>query len=175
MISGGFTFFAGALSNGASQNISMLILGRILLGFGVGFANQAILIYLSEMAPSKWCGAFSTGFQFFVGLRFVTANCISYGISMLSWGRCLSLRLAVAPAATMTIGAILIFISNDAVVRINLRTYHLYPQSKLKGFKYIAFESLLRLRRDLNHDLPEFLFHSCDTPFGTGALSYPNT
>ncbi|KAK9035986.1 hypothetical protein V6N11_078008 [Hibiscus sabdariffa] len=37
---GGVTFLAGAAINGAAANIAMLILGRILLGFGVGFTNQ---------------------------------------------------------------------------------------------------------------------------------------
>ncbi|OIT28020.1 sugar transport protein 5 [Nicotiana attenuata] len=108
MVVGGCTFFAGAAMNGAVQNISMLILGRILLGFGVGFTNQATPVYLSEMAPSKWRGAFSTGFQFFIGLGVVTANCINYATSKLSRGWRLSLGLAVVPAATMTIGALLI-------------------------------------------------------------------
>ncbi|KAK4722405.1 hypothetical protein R3W88_012638 [Solanum pinnatisectum] len=45
MVVGGSTFFAVALINGASQNIFMLILGRILLGFGVGFTNQASNIF----------------------------------------------------------------------------------------------------------------------------------
>lgn len=40
MIVGGITFLAGAGINGGSENIAMLILGRILLGFGVGFTNQ---------------------------------------------------------------------------------------------------------------------------------------
>ncbi|XP_070056173.1 sugar transport protein 5 isoform X2 [Nicotiana tomentosiformis] len=108
MVVGGCTFFAGAAMNGVAQNISMLILGRILLGFGVGFTNQATPVYLSEMAPSKWRGAFSTGFQFFIGLGIVTANCINYATSKLSWGWRLSLGLAVVPSATMTIGALLI-------------------------------------------------------------------
>ncbi|XP_049387820.1 sugar transport protein 5-like [Solanum stenotomum] len=108
MVVGGCTFFAGALINGASQNIFMLILGRILLGFGVGFTNQATPVYLSEMAPSKWRGAFSTGFQFFIGLAVLIANCINYGTSKLSWGWRLSLGLAIVPAVTMTIGALVI-------------------------------------------------------------------
>ncbi|KAH0683673.1 hypothetical protein KY289_021425 [Solanum tuberosum] len=108
MLVGGCTFFAGALINGASQNIFMLILGRILLGFGVGFTNQATPVYLSEMAPSKWRGAFSTGFQFFIGLGVLIANCINYGTSKLSWGWHLSLGLAIVPAVTMTIGALVI-------------------------------------------------------------------
>lgn len=40
MFGGGITFLAGAALNGAAQNVSMLIIGRILLGVGVGFANQ---------------------------------------------------------------------------------------------------------------------------------------
>ncbi|GAB2259617.1 hypothetical protein Droror1_Dr00010472 [Drosera rotundifolia] len=40
MVSGGFVFFAGALINALAQNIWMLIVGRILLGIGVGFVNQ---------------------------------------------------------------------------------------------------------------------------------------
>lgn len=37
---GGAIFFTGASINGGSENIVMLIVGRILLGFGVGFTNQ---------------------------------------------------------------------------------------------------------------------------------------
>lgn len=40
MLFGGVLFFAGALINGLAQAVWMLILGRILLGFGIGFANQ---------------------------------------------------------------------------------------------------------------------------------------
>lgn len=40
MFAGGITFLAGSAINGAAKNVFMLILGRILLGIGVGFANQ---------------------------------------------------------------------------------------------------------------------------------------
>lgn len=40
MMLGGCTFLAGGAVNGGAQNIAMLILGRILLGLGVGFTNQ---------------------------------------------------------------------------------------------------------------------------------------
>lgn len=40
MIFGGCIFFAGGAINAAAVNIGMLILGRILLGIGVGFTNQ---------------------------------------------------------------------------------------------------------------------------------------
>ncbi|KAK2659737.1 hypothetical protein Ddye_006270 [Dipteronia dyeriana] len=108
MVLGGCTFLAGAAINGGAANIAMLILGRILLGFGVGFTNQATPVYLSEVAPPKWRGAFNTGFQFFIGIGVVAANCINFGTAKHSWGWRLSLGLAMVPAAIMTTGALLI-------------------------------------------------------------------
>jgi MFS family permease len=42
ILAGGAAFLAGSALNGAALNIYMLILGRILLGVGVGFANQVL-------------------------------------------------------------------------------------------------------------------------------------
>ncbi|CAI8597514.1 unnamed protein product [Vicia faba] len=108
IILGGCVFLAGGAINGGSENIPMLILGRIFLGLGVGFTNQAAPLYLSEIAPPKWRGAFSTGFQFFLGVGVVAAGCINFGTAKHTWGWRLSLGLAVVPAAIMTIGAFLI-------------------------------------------------------------------
>lgn len=40
MLIGGISFFVGSLLAGFAQNLPMLIIGRILLGVGVGFAIQ---------------------------------------------------------------------------------------------------------------------------------------
>ncbi|KAL8167069.1 hypothetical protein V2J09_008568 [Rumex salicifolius] len=108
MILGGCTFLIGAAINAAAQNIAMLILGRIFLGLGVGFTNQATPVYLSEVAPAKWRGSFSTGFQFFIGIGVLAANCINYGTSKHKSGWRISLGLAIVPALIMTLGAFLI-------------------------------------------------------------------
>jgi MFS transporter, SP family, sugar:H+ symporter len=44
MLLGGALFFAGAALNAGAVNIAMLIIGRMFLGFGVGFTNQVKLI-----------------------------------------------------------------------------------------------------------------------------------
>jgi MFS family permease len=41
MLIAGLCFVLGVLFNASAQNLLMLILGRVLLGWGVGFANQA--------------------------------------------------------------------------------------------------------------------------------------
>ncbi|MBA0732089.1 hypothetical protein Gogos_016200 [Gossypium gossypioides] len=43
---GGATFLAGSALGGAAVNVYMLILGRVLLGVGVGFANQECTIVI---------------------------------------------------------------------------------------------------------------------------------
>ncbi|KAG5065868.1 hypothetical protein AAZX31_04G099400 [Glycine max] len=105
---GGVTFLIGGALNGGAENIGMLILGRVLLGFGVGFTNQAAPLYLSEIAPPKWRGAFNTGFQFFLGVGALIAGCINFATAKHTWGWRVSLGLAVVPASVMTIGALLI-------------------------------------------------------------------
>ena len=47
MLFGGLLFCAGALINGFAQKVWMLIVGRIVLGFGIGFANQVLKFVLS--------------------------------------------------------------------------------------------------------------------------------
>merc|ERR1711937_901437 len=45
MFLGGLVFLVGAILNGAATCLAMLIIGRLLLGVGVGFANQSVPLY----------------------------------------------------------------------------------------------------------------------------------
>lgn len=47
ILAGAFSFFAGAVVNAASVNIPMLIIGRLLLGVGIGFGNQVYITTLT--------------------------------------------------------------------------------------------------------------------------------
>ncbi|KAI3850341.1 hypothetical protein MKX03_003694 [Papaver bracteatum] len=76
---GGAAFLIGTALGGAAANIYMLILGRVLLGVGVGFANQAVPLYLSEMAPARYRGAISNGFQLSISLGVLSANSSTSG------------------------------------------------------------------------------------------------
>ena len=54
MIAGGLAFGIGTALVAAAQNIAMLVVGRIVLGVGVGFATQATPLYLT-LEGSKIC------------------------------------------------------------------------------------------------------------------------
>ncbi|XP_052174321.1 hexose carrier protein HEX6-like [Diospyros lotus] len=108
IIIGGAAFLAGSALGGAAVSVLMLIFGRILLGIGVGFANQSVPLYLSEMAPARHRGAISNGFQLSVGIGVLSANLINYGTEKIKggWGWRISLAMAALPASILTLGAL---------------------------------------------------------------------
>lgn len=110
MFLGGLVFLAGSILNGAAVNVAMLIIGRLLLGIGVGFANQSVPVYLSEMAPAKIRGALNMGFQMAITIGILVANLVNYGTSKIEggYGWRISLALAGVPAIMMTIGSLLL-------------------------------------------------------------------
>nr|POE46134.1 hexose carrier protein hex6 [Quercus suber] len=118
---GGAAFLAGAALGGAAFNVTMLMLGRVLLGVGVGFANQAVPLYLSEMAPAKHRGAFSNGFQFSIGIGALSANLINFGIQKIKgeWGWRISLGMAAVPASILILGAIFLAETPNSLIQRN--------------------------------------------------------
>ncbi|KAH9296790.1 hypothetical protein KI387_028472, partial [Taxus chinensis] len=102
---GGISFMLGAAFNAGAMNLTMLFIGRILLGVGIGFGNQAVPLYLSELAPAKLRGGLNMMFQLATTLGIFTANMVNYGTEKINpWGWRLSLGLAAAPAILMTVG-----------------------------------------------------------------------
>ncbi|SNX82545.1 related to myo-inositol transporter [Melanopsichium pennsylvanicum] len=53
MIASGVLFLLGALEQAASQVVRELVLGRMLVGLGVGMASMVVPTYLAEVAPTK--------------------------------------------------------------------------------------------------------------------------
>ncbi|CAN6174971.1 unnamed protein product [Urochloa humidicola] len=119
MILGGAAYLAGAAVSGGAVSAPMAILGRALLGVGLGFANQAVPLYLSEMAPARYRGMFSNGFQFSLCLGALLATVVNYGAEKIAagWGWRLSLGLAAVPAALLTAGAVFLLETPSSLVQ----------------------------------------------------------
>ena len=79
MMAGGAAFGIGTALEAGAQNIGMLVIGRIVLGVGVGFATMATPLYLSEMAPHSIRGTLNIKFQLAVTIRIFAAQLINYG------------------------------------------------------------------------------------------------
>lgn len=102
-------FLVGVILNVAAHDLAMLIIGRILLGVGVGFGNQAVPLFLSEIAPVRIRGALNILFQLDVTIGILIANLVNYFTTNLHpWGWRLSLGLAGIPALILFFGSLLI-------------------------------------------------------------------
>ncbi|XP_043707405.1 sugar transport protein 13-like isoform X2 [Telopea speciosissima] len=118
MLIAGFFFLGGVALNATAQNLAMLIVGRILLGCGVGFANQAVPLFLSEIAPTRIRGGLNILFQLNVTIGILFANLVNYGTAKIKggWGWRLSLGLAGIPAVLLTVGALMVVDTPNSLI-----------------------------------------------------------
>lgn len=102
-------FMASALLSSVGPNIELLILARILFGVGVGFGNESVPLFLTEVAPIQHRGAVNILFQLFVTVGILIANLVNYFTSELhpnGWRW--SLGLAGVPAVILFLGSLVI-------------------------------------------------------------------
>jgi MFS family permease len=64
IIAGCVVFIVGVILQTASSSLGLLVAGRVIAGFGVGFVSAVIIMYMSEIAPRKVRGAIVSGYQF---------------------------------------------------------------------------------------------------------------
>lgn len=146
IICGGISFLIGAALNAAAINLGMLILGRIMLGIGIGFGNQAVPVYLSEIAPTHLRGGLNIMFQLATTTGIFTANMVNYGTHKLKpWGWRLSLGLAAAPALLMTVGGILLPETPNSLIEQGFKEKGRKVLEKIRGTKNVdaEFEDML--------------------------------
>ncbi|KAJ8761503.1 hypothetical protein K2173_001637 [Erythroxylum novogranatense] len=134
MLFGGVLFFSGAIINGLAKAVWMLILGRILLGFGIGFANQSVPLYLSEMAPYRYRGALNIGFQLSITVGILVANVLNYFFAKIKgWGWRLSLGGAMVPALIITVGSLVLSDTPNSMIERGQREEARERLRKVRG------------------------------------------
>ncbi|XP_043693292.1 sugar transport protein 8-like [Telopea speciosissima] len=102
-------FLVGALLDGFAVNLPMLIIGRVLLGAGVGSANQSVPLFISEIAPANIRGALNILFQLCVTIGILVANLVSYFVSTVHpHGWRIAVGLAGVPAVILLLGSLVI-------------------------------------------------------------------
>ncbi|OVA05779.1 Sugar/inositol transporter [Macleaya cordata] len=102
-------YWIGADLNAAAINLTMLIIGRIILGVGVGFGNEAFPLLLYEIAPVNCRGPINIVFQLFVTIGIFCANMVNYFVSNIHpMGWRLALGLDVVPATILFFGSFVI-------------------------------------------------------------------
>jgi len=79
IIAGCIIFIVGVILQTASTTYKLLVPGRLIAGFGVGFVSAIIILYMSEISPRKVRGALISGYQFCITVGILLASCVDYG------------------------------------------------------------------------------------------------
>ncbi|KAG2177389.1 hypothetical protein INT44_007900 [Umbelopsis vinacea] len=78
IIAGCGVFVVGVILQTASAGLGLLVAGRLVAGFGVGFVSAIIVLYMSEIAPKAFRGAIVSGYQFCITIGLMLAACVTY-------------------------------------------------------------------------------------------------
>ncbi|XP_054799944.1 sugar transport protein 10-like [Prosopis cineraria] len=140
MFLGGLFFLVGALLNGFAVNIAMLIIGRILLGFGVGYCNQSVPVYLSEMAPATIRGALNMGFQMMITIGILIANLINYGTAKYENGWRISLGVGAVPAFLLCLGSLFLGDTPNSMIERGKQEEAKQMLQKIRGIENVDDE-----------------------------------
>lgn len=79
IILGCLVFIVGVILQTASSGYGLLVAGRLIAGFGIGFVSAIIILYMSEISPKKVRGAIVSGYQFCITIGLLLASCVDYG------------------------------------------------------------------------------------------------
>ncbi len=95
-------FTAGALVEALAPGSYVLVVGRLLVGFGVGVASVAAPLYAAEMAPSRLRGRFVSLYQLAITIGIFVAYLVDYVLSHGSGWRAM-LGVSAVPAILLVV------------------------------------------------------------------------
>lgn len=171
MLIAGVFFIVGVIFNAAAQDLAMLIIGRILLGCGVGFANQAVPVFLSEIAPTRIRGGLNILFQLNVTIGILFANLVNYGTAKIEggWGWRLSLGLAAIPAGLLTLGALLVVDTPNSLIERGKLEEGKAVLKRIRGTdnvepEYLELVEASRVAKEIKHPFRNLLLRKNRPP-----------
>ena len=98
-------FVAGALVCAAAPSLNILVIGRLIVGLGIGFSTSTVPIYISEVSPPQTRGWQVSLFQLAITIGILAAYLVDFVFSG-SGGWRWMLGLAFVPGAILGLGMI---------------------------------------------------------------------
>jgi SP family galactose:H+ symporter-like MFS transporter len=96
-------FAAGAILCAAASSPGMLIVGRIIVGLGIGLSSSTVPVYISEVSPPDARGWTVSLFQLAITLGILLAYLVDYAFAQMQGWRWM-FGLALVPAAIFGCG-----------------------------------------------------------------------
>ncbi|OII07267.1 hypothetical protein BIU89_11730 [Curtobacterium sp. MCBA15_005] len=138
----GVLFSLGALISALAPDLGLLMVGRVVVGLGVGAASVLVPVYIAELAPSRVRGALVAGFQLLTTLGILVGYGINAALASTEAWRW-SLGLAAIPGILLALGVLLIPESPRWLVVQGRRADALRVLRRIRG------------RDDVSHEIEE--------------------
>ena len=98
----GLLFSLGAIIQSLAPGIAILVIGRLVIGLGVGVAAVAAPLYGAEMAPASWRGRFVSAYQLAITIGIFLAYLIDQALAATDHWR-LMLGIAAVPGIFLVV------------------------------------------------------------------------
>ncbi|MEB6036556.1 sugar porter family MFS transporter [Staphylococcus pseudoxylosus] len=98
-------YIIGSLLMAVANSVDLLVIGRLVIGLGVGSSTAIIPVYLSEMAPTKFRGSLAALNPLMITIGILVAYCTNFLLADAEAWRWM-IGLAVVPAIILLIGVI---------------------------------------------------------------------
>ena len=99
-------FIIGALICALCSSLGMLLVGRVIVGLGIGFSSTTVPVYISEVSPAKARGWQVSLFQLAITVGILAAYLVDYALAASEGWRWM-LGLAVVPGLILGVGMLL--------------------------------------------------------------------
>ena len=116
LMAAGFLFIGGAIIQAVSPGVEILAVGRLVTGFGVGFASVIAPLYAAEMAPQRIRGRIVSTYQLAITFGIFLAYIVGDVLSSADW-RTMFL-LAAVPGVILIIGVFIVPESSRWYVKV---------------------------------------------------------
>jgi sugar porter (SP) family MFS transporter len=101
----GIVFIVGAIVSALTPDETVLLVGRFIVGIGIGFSSVVAPLYISEVAPSNVRGALVSLYQFAITVGILAAYLVDYALAAGGQWRWM-LGIAVVPSLVLVFGMI---------------------------------------------------------------------
>nr|GMD10779.1 sugar transport protein 8-like [Ipomoea batatas] len=141
-------FIIGLVLKTTAVNLVMLISGRLFVGFGVGFGNQAVPLFISEIALANRRGFLNVLFQILITIGSLLANIVNLLSSkyVRSNGWRVSFSIAVIPAIFLGLGSLMVVDTPTSLIQRGKNEEGLKALKKIRGVENVGkeYEDILR-------------------------------
>jgi len=104
IIVGSFLFTVGAVVMGAADSKEVLLVGRLIVGGGLGFASSTVPLYIAEVSPESIRGFLTTFNQYMITFGILVSNIVDALFSKVPQGWKYDFGLGGVPSFILFVG-----------------------------------------------------------------------